>query len=43
LAASDFDVITFPSTEETEAVGVNTPEELGFVEQYLAARDGRSV
>jgi hypothetical protein len=33
------DVVTFPSVDEEEAVGVNTPEELSFVERYLARRD----
>ena len=33
-------VVTFPSVDEEEAIGVNTPEELTIVERYLAARDG---
>jgi bifunctional UDP-N-acetylglucosamine pyrophosphorylase / glucosamine-1-phosphate N-acetyltransferase len=33
-------VVTFPSVDEEEAVGVNTPEELAFVEAYLARRRG---
>ena len=32
--------MTFPSVDEEEAIGVNTPEELAIVERYLAARDG---
>lgn len=35
------DVVTFPSVDEMEAVGVNTPDELRKVEAYLAAREGR--
>ncbi|MEO5894714.1 MAG: NTP transferase domain-containing protein [Vicinamibacterales bacterium] len=31
--------ITFPATDPMEAVGVNTPEELGIVEGYLRARN----
>jgi bifunctional UDP-N-acetylglucosamine pyrophosphorylase/glucosamine-1-phosphate N-acetyltransferase len=38
LAAADHEVITFPPVEEIEAVGVNTPEELASVENYLARR-----
>jgi len=39
-AARRHDVVTFPSVDEEEAIGVNTPEELTIVERYLAARDG---
>ena len=39
-AASRHDVVTFPSVDEEEAIGVNTPEELAIVERYLATRDG---
>jgi bifunctional UDP-N-acetylglucosamine pyrophosphorylase / glucosamine-1-phosphate N-acetyltransferase len=39
-AAVRHDVVTFPSVDEEEAIGVNTPEELAIVERYLAARDG---
>ena len=35
------DVVTFPAHDEMEAVGVNTPEELRSVEQYLSARGAR--
>ena len=38
--AARHEVVTFPSVEEIEAVGVNTPEELVAVERHLAARDG---
>jgi bifunctional UDP-N-acetylglucosamine pyrophosphorylase / glucosamine-1-phosphate N-acetyltransferase len=37
--AARHEVVTFPSTDEHEAVGVNTPEELALVERYLAARE----
>ena len=33
-------VTTFPSESPIEAVGVNTPEELAIVEQYLSSRSG---
>lgn len=33
------EVITYPCTEEIEAVGINTPEELRQVEAHLARRD----
>ena len=39
LEAAEQQVITFPSVDETEAVGVNTPAELALVERYLAAQD----
>jgi bifunctional UDP-N-acetylglucosamine pyrophosphorylase/glucosamine-1-phosphate N-acetyltransferase len=39
-AASWHEVVTFPSVDEEEAVGINTPEELAFVERYLAKRGG---
>jgi bifunctional UDP-N-acetylglucosamine pyrophosphorylase/glucosamine-1-phosphate N-acetyltransferase len=32
-------VATFPAVDETESVGVNTPEELQRVERYLVARE----
>jgi bifunctional N-acetylglucosamine-1-phosphate-uridyltransferase/glucosamine-1-phosphate-acetyltransferase GlmU-like protein len=32
------EVVTFPSVDDTEAVGVNTPEELALVERYLVSR-----
>jgi bifunctional UDP-N-acetylglucosamine pyrophosphorylase/glucosamine-1-phosphate N-acetyltransferase len=38
-ASSGHDVVTFPAFDEMEAVGVNTPEELRVVEDYLAARE----
>jgi bifunctional N-acetylglucosamine-1-phosphate-uridyltransferase/glucosamine-1-phosphate-acetyltransferase GlmU-like protein len=38
-AAANHEVVTFPSVDDTEAVGVNTPEELRLVENYLAARE----
>ena len=31
-------VVTFPCTDEREAIGVNTPEELALVEEYLKER-----
>lgn len=34
-------VATFPCTDPMEAVGINTPDDLRAVEEYLAARDGR--
>ena len=37
------EVVTFPSVDDMEAVGVNTPEELHAVEAYLAARASRSA
>lgn len=33
-------VETFPAQDEIESVGVNTPDELRLVEDYLLARDG---
>lgn len=33
------EIVTFPASDEMEAVGVNTPEELRVVESYLAARE----
>ena len=39
-AAGRHVVVTFPSVDEEEAIGVNAPEELAIVERYLAARDG---
>jgi bifunctional UDP-N-acetylglucosamine pyrophosphorylase / glucosamine-1-phosphate N-acetyltransferase len=41
-AAARHEVVTFPAVDETEAVGVNTPEELRLVEDYLAARERAS-
>lgn len=35
-------VETFPCTEPEEAVGINTPEELAFVEAHLRARSARA-
>jgi bifunctional UDP-N-acetylglucosamine pyrophosphorylase/glucosamine-1-phosphate N-acetyltransferase len=40
LAARDA-VRTFPCRDETEAIGVNTPEDLAVVEAYLRERDAR--
>ncbi|HET7217158.1 MAG TPA: NTP transferase domain-containing protein [Vicinamibacterales bacterium] len=40
-ASREHDVVTFPSVDEMEAVGVNTPEERDLVESYLAAREGK--
>ena len=37
-ASAEHEVVTFPSIDAMEAVGVNTPEELQAVEAYLAAR-----
>ncbi len=34
-------VVTFPCTDPMEAVGINTPEDLQRVEQWLLARDRR--
>ena len=31
-------VVTFPCTDEQEAVGVNTPEELQLMERWLRSR-----
>jgi bifunctional UDP-N-acetylglucosamine pyrophosphorylase / glucosamine-1-phosphate N-acetyltransferase len=42
-ANTSHEVVTFPSVDEMEAVGVNTPEELRAVEAYLAARESRSA
>jgi bifunctional N-acetylglucosamine-1-phosphate-uridyltransferase/glucosamine-1-phosphate-acetyltransferase GlmU-like protein len=39
-AAARQAVVTFPSVDEEEAVGVNTREELALVERYLAKRGG---
>ena len=36
--AREHDVVTFPCTDLTEAIGINTPEELQLVEEYLARR-----
>jgi bifunctional UDP-N-acetylglucosamine pyrophosphorylase/glucosamine-1-phosphate N-acetyltransferase len=41
-ASAEHEVVTFPSVDEMEAVGVNTPEELRAVEAYLAARESTS-
>jgi bifunctional UDP-N-acetylglucosamine pyrophosphorylase/glucosamine-1-phosphate N-acetyltransferase len=41
--AAQHEVITFPSVDEIEAVGVNTPEELALVERHLAEREGPSA
>ena len=38
-ASAEHEVVTFPSIDAMEAVGVNTPEELRAVEAYLAARE----
>lgn len=38
-ANADRDVVTFPAFDEMEAFGVNTPEELRIVENYLAVRE----
>jgi bifunctional UDP-N-acetylglucosamine pyrophosphorylase / glucosamine-1-phosphate N-acetyltransferase len=38
-AASRGEVVTFPAVDEMESVGVNTPEDLRMVEQYLIARE----
>ena len=40
VAAAGHQVVTFPSVDELEAVGINTPAELELVERYLTARDG---
>jgi bifunctional UDP-N-acetylglucosamine pyrophosphorylase / glucosamine-1-phosphate N-acetyltransferase len=40
-ASSEHEVVTFPAFDEMEAVGVNTPEELRVVEDYLATRESR--
>ncbi len=42
LAAAGHEVVTFPSVDGTEAVGVNTPAELDLVERYLARRESRA-
>jgi bifunctional UDP-N-acetylglucosamine pyrophosphorylase / glucosamine-1-phosphate N-acetyltransferase len=42
FASAHGGVTSFPAVEEMEAVGVNTPEELRFVEEYLAARASRA-
>jgi len=39
LTGAGHQVITFPSVDDTEAVGVNTAAELELVERYLARRD----
>ena len=39
LAARGGHVLTFPSTSEVEAIGVNTPDDLNRVEQYLREID----
>lgn len=41
-ANADYEVVTFPAVDEMEAVGVNTPEELRLVEDYLARRESTS-
>ncbi len=33
------DVVTFAATDDMEAVGVNTPEELRAVERYLSEKE----
>ena len=38
--AAEHEVITFSAMDELEAVGVNTPEDVALVEDYLARRDG---
>lgn len=38
-ANADHEVVTFPSVDEMESLGVNTPEDLRAVEVYLAARE----
>jgi len=38
IAARDT-VLTFPSVDEMEAVGVNTPDELRLIEAHLSARE----
>jgi bifunctional UDP-N-acetylglucosamine pyrophosphorylase/glucosamine-1-phosphate N-acetyltransferase len=38
-AGAEDEVVTFPAVNEMEAVGVNTPEELRAVEDYLATRE----
>jgi len=40
-ANAGYDVVTFPAHDEMEAVGVNTPDDLQTVEQYLSARGAR--
>ena len=42
-AGREHEVVTFPSVDAVEAVGVNTREELQLVEAHLAAREGRST
>jgi bifunctional UDP-N-acetylglucosamine pyrophosphorylase/glucosamine-1-phosphate N-acetyltransferase len=42
-ASAEHEVVTFPSVDDMEAVGVNTPEELQAVEAYLAAREAASA
>jgi bifunctional N-acetylglucosamine-1-phosphate-uridyltransferase/glucosamine-1-phosphate-acetyltransferase GlmU-like protein len=37
-AAARGEVLTFPSTDPQEAIGVNTPEELAEIEAYLRSR-----
>ena len=32
------EVVTFPCTDEREAVGINTPEELRMMEAWIGAR-----
>jgi bifunctional UDP-N-acetylglucosamine pyrophosphorylase/glucosamine-1-phosphate N-acetyltransferase len=39
--SADHEVVTFPAVDAMEAVGVNTPEELRSVEDYLSARESR--
>jgi bifunctional N-acetylglucosamine-1-phosphate-uridyltransferase/glucosamine-1-phosphate-acetyltransferase GlmU-like protein len=38
-ASARREVVTFPATDEMEAVGVNTQEELRAVERYLTERE----
>ena len=33
------EVVTFPCTDPTEAIGINTPEELRVIEEWLRTRD----
>lgn len=35
------EVVTFPCTDPTEAIGINTPEELAVIEAWLRSRGGR--
>lgn len=38
LAAAGLEVRTFPASDDMEAVGVNTPDDLAAIERYLAGR-----